>query len=608
MEELELTEQSGEASFLSFLNQSNVDRFPLQLDFESIDDPPAISSSERGEQSESEPQTDEPDKFRETKVSDDFELMPESVVLGSSEFQNALNTAVCTSRNFSSGLLQPWERGPMKFLFGDPLALKSTLTLQTTPPVMSSASGIEVGESLTSERESKRAKIVSSLESSFAYCISGKPDCGYLEKKEADKRLAIGKLVSLVLISPSSFEIGRTIFNEEEDVDNLENALHETLDMIMAMKSPCTLNKRAGSLLLYTKWYKTNREGEVFPIQERDVAAYLFSLKRSGEFTSRGASFRESLRFAHFTLGLDGAISACDSPRVKGASDMMLSGGKEWAPADPLLTSEVLRFHSALEDDNLPLLDRIAAGHVLVMVYGRCRASDPCHIHHVKCDFDSSSGFLEFCTRFHKSSRKASLKTKLLPIVIPVVGISGKNWVQQIVDLRERAGLKTEGTIDSPWWPAPTAFDENGITWSRRPVSSEEISTWLNTFLKIPEGTRQVSSHSAKATCLSWLSKAGVSREDRDVLGRHVTALHGSGPLYARDLLSAPLRKLEETISFIAGKQFMPDHNRSGMFTPVHGQEGQDYCCSGCRTGKGRCAHYSIFRGYDTLCGNQRGY
>ena len=52
-------------------------------------------------------------------------------------------------------------------------------------------------------------------------------------------------------------------------------------------------------------------------------------------------------------------------------------------------------------------------------------------------------------------------------------------------------------------------------------------------------------------------------------MGRHVSALQGAGPLYARDLLSAPLRKLEETISMITTKHFMPDQSRSGMFTPA---------------------------------------
>ena len=153
-----------------------------------------------------------------------------------------------------------------------------------------------------------------------------------------------------------------------------------------------------------------------------------------------------------------------------------------------------------------------------------------------------------------------------------MVGINGENWVTKLLELRIESGLKCSGILDAPWWPAPAELTQSGIVWSKRPVSSEEITAWINKFLEVPVGTRQVSSHSAKATCLSWLSKAGVPREDRDILGRHVTALHGSGPLYARDLLSAPLRKLEETISFISGKQFMPDHNRSGMFTPVHCQ------------------------------------
>ncbi len=451
------------------------------------------------------------------------------------------------------------------------MTLSPSLALQTTSPRPVGLDSGEGGSSPKLEPSSKKAKSLVSLESVFAHCVSGRPDCGYLEKKEADKKLAVGKLVSLVMMSPSSFQIGRTIL-EEEDEGNLEGALYETIDMVMAMKSPNTLNKRAGSLLLYTRWFKTNRGGDVFPVLEKDVAAYLFSLKRSGKFTSRGASFRESLKFSHFTLGLDGAISACDSQRVKGASDMMLSGGSEWSPADPLLTSEVMHLHKALVDETLPLLDRIAAGHVLVMVYGRCRSSDLCHIHNIKCDFDSSGGYLEFDTRFHKSSRKASLKTKLLPIALPVVGINGENWVTKMLELRIQSGLKSSGILDAPWWPAPSELTDSGSVWSRRPVSSEEITAWLNRFLEVPGGTRQVSSHSAKATCLSWLSKAGVPREDRDILGRHVTALHGSGPLYARDLLSAPLTKLEETISFISGKQFMPDHNRSGMFTPVRCQ------------------------------------
>ena len=292
-------------------------------------------------------------------------------------------------------------------------------------------------------------------------------------------------------------------------------------------------------------------------------------MRRSGSFISRGASFREALRFAHYTLGLDGALEACDSPRIKGASDVMLCQSGTWHPADPLYVSEVLHFHNILEGHDRPLLDRIAAGNVLVMIYGRCRASDLAYIKRVQLDYGQESGYLELGTQHHKSSRKATLKRKLLPIVIPVMGINKCNWVDMLLKLRRIAGLSTDDLDNESWWPAPIEVDGGSIKWGNRPVASDEISSWMIETLKISGTDRRISSHSAKATCLSWLSKAGVSREDQDILGRHVTSLHGAGPLYARDLVSAPLRKLEETISQVASKTFLPDQNRSGMFTPV---------------------------------------
>ena len=311
MEELELTGVEDEGTFTSLLAG-------LRNDGNAIDDSDGfeVLSAIDG-LSGAEPQISPGVDRDDADSSLGFEIIPQSIVLSDSEFQAALNTAVCTSRSFSGGLLQPWERGPMRFLFGDPLTLRTPMALQSAPPKATETPDRDVGSPSAGDGSNKRAKTLVSLDSTFAHCISGKPDCGFLEKKEADKKLAVGKLVALVMMSPGSFTIGRTIL-EEEDSKNLEGAMYETIDMVLAMKSPNTLNKRAGALLLYSKWFKANRTGEPFPIQERDVAAYLFSLRRSGEFISRGASFRESLRFAHFTLGLDGAISACDSPRVKG--------------------------------------------------------------------------------------------------------------------------------------------------------------------------------------------------------------------------------------------------------------------------------------------------
>ena len=494
-----------------------------------------------------------------------------SLVLDKSEYSRALSGAMNNTKGVGSSLQQPWERGHMKFLFQEPMQLDFNCSL---PPVLrektvSAVEDKEVHKKL--EHVDKRKKLYDK-QPSFAYCVKCKPDLNYLDKKEADMKLAIGKIAALVAMSPQSFQIGRIVVEENELPEDCERAMIETVEVILSMKSPNTVNKRAGALLLYVKWFADNNRGNPFPVVEKDVAAYLFHLRRSGSFISRGASFREALRFAHYTLGLDGSLLACDSPRIKGAADIMLCQSGTWRPADPLLVSEVLHFHNILDGEQHPLLDRIAAGNILAMTYGRCRASDLAFIKHVHLDYGQDNGYLELGTQHHKSSRKATLKRKLLPIVIPVIGINKKNWVDTLLSLRTRAGLSTKNLDNEPWWPAPVEIDGDAIKWGNRPVASDEISAWMVETLKTAGSDRNISSHSAKVTCLSWLSKAGVPREDRDVLGRHVTILHGAGPLYARDLISAPMRKLEETIHQVASQTFLPDQNRSGMFTPVVNQ------------------------------------
>lgn len=514
--------------------------------------------------------TEHSEKSKSAGSDHSFELVAETPepLLSNDKYQSALRSAVSSTRSFDSGLKQPWEKGPMKFLFGNSLDLSVPTSMsQPVPSVLNSAGSVTDG-ALTVEPLKKKSKTLSLKDTSFIHCVKHKPDQHYLEKYDADKKLAVGKIHSLICMKPEAFSLGRVVL-EETDTPMFEAALMENLDVVLSMKSPKTVSKRAGSLLLFSKWSTENNRGCGFPITETDVAAYLFALRRSGQFTSRGSTFREALRFSHYILGLDGALGACDSSRVKGASDLMLTAGGTWSPADPFLVSEVIKFHNILDSDEKHTLDRIAAGNTLVMIYGRCRASDLSFIKTVKLDYTDESGYLELGTQHHKTAKKATLKTKLLPIVLPVIGINGKNWVKTLIGLRKKTGLACDDLHNAPWWPAPLSVDGDNIAWGLRPVSSDEIAVWMNACLGTAEGDKHIGSHSAKSTCLSWLSKTGVPREDRDVLGCHVSALHGAGPLYARDLLSSPLRKFEETIASIFGKQFMPDQSRSGMFTPV---------------------------------------
>lgn len=57
--------------------------------------------------------------------------------------------------------------------------------------------------------------------------------------------------------------------------------------------------------------------------------------------------------------------------------------------------------------------DRLAAGTVLAMVYGRCRASISMQLR-TSLDFTDDRGYLELRTSTHKAAKKANLKTKPL--------------------------------------------------------------------------------------------------------------------------------------------------------------------------------------------------
>ena len=400
----------------------------------------------------------------------------------------------------------------MKFLFGNSLDLNFSASLAQSFPAAMNTAGSSTDEQTLLETAKKRQKMTDLKDVSFIHCVKHKPDQHFLEKYNADKKLAVGKIYSLICMCPEAFAVGRVVA-EENDISTFDSALMETPEVVLSMKSPKTVSKRAGSMLLYIKWCTDNNRGRGFPITEKDVAAYLFSLRRSGQYTSRGSSFREALRFSHYILGLDGSLSACDSSRVKGASDMMLTSGGTWSPADPFHVCEVVQFHRILDSDEKHILDRIAAGNTLVMIYGRCRASDLSFIRTLKLDYTDDAGYLELGTQHHKTAKKAALKMKLLPIVLPVVGINGANWVKTLIEPRKKTGLACDDLHNAPWWPAPTSVDGDNIVWGLRPISSDEIATWMNACLGTSGSDRHIGSHSAKATCLSWLSKSGVSRE-----------------------------------------------------------------------------------------------
>ena len=513
--------------------------------------------------------------FEETSRRELIDCLPtvgvevdKSIPLSGLDFSDSLTSATADV-GVLPAMMQPWESGPMSQLFS------SSSSLNVLPKGLSPNVGTtrlqQVAETEVSSKPVSNQK-ARQLVPSFLHVVCNVSDTDFLEARKASMKVAIDKFCKLILMNPLGFELGAHL-GECSSVLELEKEIIDWLEAAFSMKAPNTVNKRANALLLYAAFVHDYGTGKPFPVSSGEVTKYFQLLKGAGRYVSRASSLREALRFAHYTVGLKGALAACDDVRAKGLSEAMLLQGSEWTPADPLTVLEVRIFHAILEDESQPDLDRFAAACTLMMIYGRCRASDLNHIQKIIYDLSDAgdgSGYVELQTKFHKTARRSGQRARLLPIVAPAVGIDGKPWAIKMRHLRENLGLD-DSRENFPFWPAPLEVYDGEVSWSKRPLMSTEVSKWLLSALDIPETSkRNISSHSCKATCLSWLSKIGAPKEYRDILGRHVSSLQGSGPLYSRDLMSAPLRKLDETIDLVRRSVFLPDHTRSGMISKAN--------------------------------------
>ena len=162
----------------------------------------------------------------------------------------------------------------------------------------------------------------------------------------------------------------------------------------------------------------------------------------------------------------------------------------------------------------------------------------------------------------------ASLKTRLLPIIIPCRGVDGTVWPVTAFQVMKEAKCLPCNPINGPLLRAPT--DVTG-EYMRRGLKTTEVSKALRGFLKIEEpasGTDNevVTSHSLKATLLAWSARYGLSPQTRSLLGRHTSCLNETFAIYSRDLACAPAAELQRLIDDVHAGMFAPDGERSKFF------------------------------------------
>ena len=177
-----------------------------------------------------------------------------------------------------------------------------------------------------------------------------------------------------------------------------------------------------------------------------------------------------------------------------------------------MTVAQVKGLHKSLRDDSLHLMDRAVIAYILFALYGRCRNSDLLMIHSVESDFTGDGGFVTVETCNHKTGRLAMLKTRLLPIVVPARGVDGQIWVGDALRVLRSAGMDLRTPINGPLLHAPSG--EPGV-FMQRGLRASEVSTMVRSFIGSPGSDAaasgaSVSSHSLKATTLSWCARFGL--------------------------------------------------------------------------------------------------
>lgn len=84
--------------------------------------------------------------------------------------------------------------------------------------------------------------------------------------------------------------------------------------------------------------------------------------------------------------------------------------------------------------------------------------------------------------------------------------------------------------------PAPASDGDN--FWTGRFLTSAKANSFMKKLfdrLGLALVGQKVSSHSMKATALSWCAKYGIDEDNRAILARHASSVKGATAVYSRD-------------------------------------------------------------------------
>ena len=485
--------------------------------------------------------------------------VPRGPRLPQAKFEQHLSHAFLSTRG-SLKVFMPWEKGVFKSIFKKPGSNRNDLFVQPKQWVDHCAeSAVESLEDLAKANDS-RPQLVGAF---FEHALTSGSDQSFFQQRQNLLESAVEKWFCIIRVNMLASSVGHDIIGLGNMEEQKQGAFR-IIEAVIGIRSRTTAITRANALLKFIRWRAETSENDGKDFIEQEAWQYLSELREKSAAPTRGTSFLSACAYALHVFGFSGLAPICESRRLKGIADLMHAEKAPLKQALVLTVSQVRWLHDKLQDESCNTVDRAVVAYLLVALYGRCRHSDLQNVEEVALDFGDEGGYMEVSTRTHKTARTAAQKSRLLPIVLPAMGITGSEWISDAKAAFEEYGLMFEGRIGGPFFRPPGT---SGNAHCRRGLTSQEVTRFLRLMLEDEHsghGDLRVSSHSLKATLLSWASKSGMSAADRAILGRHSSAYLESSAVYARDLAFGAVHRLQEVLRKIHCGEFLPDAPRSG--------------------------------------------
>lgn len=454
----------------------------------------------------------------------------------------------------------PWEAGIWKQIFSDKFeSLERVCKFHRLPPVPMPQLSDDVAEP-----SSKRLK--SAGPSHWLQVVTNTDIKTWKEDMESKLATSLNRWFDVIIQFPATFSTVQQLGALKSLPDQMR-----MLRDVLADKSPLTLMKRANSMLRYVEFLR--KQNVTVPGSEEWLYKFLCDERHNGSPASRLQAVVEALRFTEHVFGIEDLGTKLLSKRGLGAAK---SGPKpEKIQAAPLTVLQLTALHEVLHDESADFWDRLVAGAILLAVYSRSRWADLQHTDSVEFDPDDKSPvYVELKIKEFKTKKANAWRGGILTAVAPALGVVKGEWVSTWWMLR--SALDAPLASGFPVMPAP---DESGVA-TLRPLGSGELGKWLKLLMDrrgLVDEARRLSSHSSKATLLSYLAKWGADIPTREILGGHSSRLK-TVLTYSRDSLGAPLRTLDSMLGQIRSGSFRPDELRSGRFVEevMGGDQDQD--------------------------------